>query len=69
MSARDPGAKAIVFSQFVNMLDLLEYRIQLGGIACVKLMGNMTLEQRDSVSGVRDDIELGKAASIPANIY
>jgi SNF2 family DNA or RNA helicase len=32
------GAKAIVFSQFVNMLDILEYRIKLGGINCSKLL-------------------------------
>ena len=37
MMAQDLGAKAIVFSQFVNMLDLCEYRIQEGGIGCVKL--------------------------------
>jgi DNA repair protein RAD16 len=48
MQKRDPGAKAIVFSQFVTMLDLLEHRIStIGGIKCVKLRGNMTLEQRD----------------------
>jgi DNA repair protein RAD16 len=50
MAATDPGAKAIVFSQFVNMLDLLEYRIMRGGLACVKLVGSMNIQQRDAVS-------------------
>jgi len=44
---RDPGAKAIVFSQFVTMLDLLEYRVRAGGLQCVVMRGSMTLEQRD----------------------
>lgn len=49
MEQQEPGAKAIVFSQFVNMLDILEYRISLGGIKCVKLLGSMSLDQRDKV--------------------
>ena len=49
MVENDPGAKAIVFSQFVNMLDLLEYRIQMGGIDCVKLMGSLSVDQRDLI--------------------
>jgi SNF2 family DNA or RNA helicase len=47
MQQQDLGAKAIVFSQFVNMLDLVNYRLQRGGFGCVKLSGNMNLEQRD----------------------
>ena len=27
MKARDPGAKAIVFSQFTSMLDILHFRL------------------------------------------
>ena len=50
MTQKDVGAKAIVFSQFVNMLDLLDYRIQKSGIQCVKLLGFMNLEQRDKVT-------------------
>ena len=111
MKAYDLGAKAIIFSQFVNMLDvshqmhsstltcftllffpypqplvlnsivpypilhpfvlynivpypipysqnpiqyfsnqLLEYRLQRGGIQCSKLLGHMNVDQRDSVS-------------------
>jgi DNA repair protein RAD16 len=49
MRMNDPTAKAIVFSQFVNMLDLLDYRIQRGGIGCKKLLGSMNVEQRDVV--------------------
>jgi SNF2 family DNA or RNA helicase len=66
MEVEDLGAKAIVFSQFVNMLDvrsvilietgliiivqLLEFRIQRGGMQCVKLLGSMNIDQRDKVS-------------------
>lgn len=50
MQQTEIGGKAIVFSQFVNMLDLLEYRITLGGIQCVKLLGSMSIDQRDKVS-------------------
>lgn len=28
---------------------MLEYRIQVGGIGCVKLSGSMTIEQRDKI--------------------
>jgi hypothetical protein len=53
MQQRDPAAKSIVFSQFVNMLDLLEYRIKRGGIDCVKLSGHMNITARDKVLEVR----------------
>jgi DNA repair protein RAD16 len=49
MQEMEIGGKAIVFSQFVNMLDLLEYRITLGRIKCVKLLGSMSIDQRDKV--------------------
>ncbi|CAM9966184.1 unnamed protein product, partial [Phaeothamnion confervicola] len=49
MQEADPAAKAIVFSQFVNMLDLLEYRIKMGGIDCVKLSGHLTVDARNRV--------------------
>jgi SNF2 family DNA or RNA helicase len=49
MGDHDPGAKAIVFSQFVNMLDLLEHRMRLSNMGCVKLVGNMNIDQRDMV--------------------
>ena len=56
MQSDDLGTKAIVFSQFVNMLDLINYRVQRGGIACVKLSGSMNLEQRDkAISAFKSD--------------
>ncbi|OQR93562.1 DNA repair protein [Thraustotheca clavata] len=49
MKQSDPSAKAIVFSQFVNMLDLIEHRLQLANIRCVKLSGNMPMAMRDKL--------------------
>ena len=43
----DPSAKAIVFSQFVSMLDLIEHRLKLAGVGLVKLDGRMSFEARD----------------------
>lgn len=119
MKAYDLGAKAIIFSQFVNMLDvsdlstffssplslhfpfpflspsfslhlslfsflsspfsfpffsscflsvfltfrlslppqLLEYRLQRGGIQCSKLLGHMNVDQRDTVSAAKPDTD------------
>ena len=48
MQARDPSAKAIVFSQFVNMLDLCLWRLTAEGIKCVKLSGHMSVTARDT---------------------
>ena len=45
----DPSAKAIVFSQFTSMLDLVGYRLEQTGIKCVKLSGSMTLKARERV--------------------
>lgn len=45
----EPGMKAIVFSQFVNMLDLIMYRLHMAGIPCVKLDGHMSVKARDKV--------------------
>ena len=30
-------------------MQLIDYRIQLGGITCAKLVGNMTVDARDKV--------------------
>ncbi|OQR86378.1 DNA repair protein [Achlya hypogyna] len=49
MKATDPSAKGIVFSQFVNMLDLIEHRLELANIRCVKLAGNMPMAMRDKL--------------------
>ncbi len=48
MMAYDPCSKAIVFSQFVSFLDLIEYRIKIGGIDCRKLSGHMSVDARDT---------------------
>lgn len=47
MKARDSSAKAIVFSQFTNMLDLILFRLTSTNIRCLKLDGSMSLAQRD----------------------
>ena len=49
MQQSDLGAKALVFSQFCNMLDLLEFRIERGGIKTGKLQGHMNITQRDAI--------------------
>ncbi|KAG8470640.1 hypothetical protein KFE25_009061 [Diacronema lutheri] len=48
MGARDPVGKAIVFSQFTSMLDLIEWRIQRGNVQAVKLDGSMSVSARSS---------------------
>jgi len=49
MHENDPSAKAIVFSQFVSMLDLIEFRLMRAGVRCVKLNGGMAVQQREAV--------------------
>jgi DNA repair protein RAD16 len=60
--SRDPNAKTLIFSQFVNFLDLIEWRLKLAGtkqllyssfiikkgFGCVKLDGRMTSQQKDA---------------------
>lgn len=41
--------KSIVFSQFTSMLDLVEWRLARAGFKTVKLQGNMSPHQRDSI--------------------
>ncbi|KAA8496950.1 ATP-dependent helicase rhp16 [Porphyridium purpureum] len=47
MLARDPSAKAIVFSQFVSFLDLVEYRLETAKVPSRKLTGSMSFKKRD----------------------
>lgn len=47
MLQEDPSAKAIVFSQFTSMLDLIHYRLEQVGIKCVKLEGSMAVDLRE----------------------
>ena len=48
MLARDPSAKAIVFSQFTSFLDLCAFRLQQTGVQCVQLMGSQSMAQRNA---------------------
>ena len=75
MRLSDPSAKAIIFSQYVSFLDLLEHRLLLGGIRVVKLNGGMNLAQRDSVltafkedPGVRVILISLKAGGVALNL-
>ncbi|KAK9828076.1 hypothetical protein WJX81_000538 [Elliptochloris bilobata] len=47
MLARDPAAKALIFSQFTSMLDLVAFRLDQVGVRCVRLEGSMSMEARD----------------------
>ncbi|KAF0709610.1 Aste57867_5835 [Aphanomyces stellatus] len=59
MQQHDPSAKAIVFSQFVNMLDLIEHRLLLANVKCVKLSGQMPMAHRDRLlTQFREDATL-----------
>eukprot|EP00928_Gymnodinium_smaydae_P035606 TRINITY_DN25023_c0_g4_i1.p1 TRINITY_DN25023_c0_g4~~TRINITY_DN25023_c0_g4_i1.p1 ORF type:complete len:1193 (+),score=345.81 TRINITY_DN25023_c0_g4_i1:101-3679(+) len=48
MIRQDSTAKAIVFSQFGAMLELVEFRLKRAGISCVIFRGGMTMEARDA---------------------
>jgi DNA repair protein RAD16 len=43
---KNPHSKSLVFSQFVNFLDLVEFRLRMAGIPCVKLDGRMNAVQK-----------------------
>ena len=47
MKRIDPSAKAIVFSQFTSMLELMQHRLTLAGLTCLRLDGSMSLKKRD----------------------
>ena len=49
MKENDPSAKAIVFSQFVSFLDVVEHRLLVAGVRVVKLNGGMTAAAREAV--------------------
>lgn len=51
MRRRDRSAKAIIFSQFVSMLDLIEHRLKLAGIRSVKLVGSQSMSARNKFIG------------------
>eukprot|EP00246_Nothoceros_aenigmaticus_P001545 TRINITY_DN12040_c0_g1_i1.p1 TRINITY_DN12040_c0_g1~~TRINITY_DN12040_c0_g1_i1.p1 ORF type:complete len:161 (+),score=41.84 TRINITY_DN12040_c0_g1_i1:451-933(+) len=47
MLEKDAAAKAIVFSQFTSMLDLIGHTFEKSGISFVKLDGSMSMASRD----------------------
>jgi DNA repair protein RAD16 len=65
MQENDPAAKAIVFSQFVSFLDLMEFRMQKAGIKVVKLNGGMTVAARDAVL---TSFKVGKTRARPSAV-
>merc|ERR1719482_1966305 len=46
MMKTDKTAKAIVFSQFTMMLELVEFRLKREGISCVVFRGGMSMQAR-----------------------
>ncbi|KAF9761217.1 DNA repair protein RAD16 [Nosema granulosis] len=48
VSLRDENVaqKSIVFSQYVNFLEILRWRLERAGFRCVKIYGNMLISQR-----------------------
>ncbi|KAI7867697.1 SNF2 family N-terminal domain-containing protein [Spinellus fusiger] len=44
----DRTIKSIVFSQFVNFLDLVYWRLSRAGFECIRMDGSMSPQQRDS---------------------
>jgi DNA repair protein RAD16 len=56
MLSNSSSAKAIVFSQFTSMLDLVQFRLEQCGIKCIKLHGGMSLKQREqAITSFQDD--------------
>ena len=45
----DPTHKILVFSQFIRMLDLIEFRLKQENVACIKLVGSQTMQQRNNI--------------------
>ncbi|KAF8106466.1 hypothetical protein N665_0139s0056 [Sinapis alba] len=56
MVERDGSAKAIVFSQFISFLDLINYTLGKCGVSCVQLVGTMSKAARDiAINKFRED--------------
>lgn len=59
MKRSSPDSKAIVFSQFGAMLELVEFRLKREGISCVMFRGGMTMQAReDSLAAFNNDATL-----------
>ncbi|KAL1934289.1 hypothetical protein VTP01DRAFT_6471 [Rhizomucor pusillus] len=48
LRTEDRTLKSIVFSQFVNFLDLVYWRLSRAGFECIRLDGTMSPQQRDA---------------------
>lgn len=46
MKSRTSTTKSLVFSQFVNFLEILRWRLERAGFRCVKIYGSMSISQR-----------------------
>ncbi|KAL3679938.1 hypothetical protein R1sor_022894 [Riccia sorocarpa] len=58
MLDKDPAAKAIIFSQFTAMLELIGHCLQKSGIRLVKLDGSMSMQARDQmINTFTNDVE------------
>merc|ERR1719272_663140 len=49
MMAANSGSKALVFSQFVNFLELIEWRLKREGISSAKMTGSMPIAARSNI--------------------
>lgn len=49
MIAKDPTSKGIVFSQYTNMLHLVEWRLKKAGYRCAMLIGGMSMAARGNL--------------------
>mmetsp|Transcript_28795 Transcript_28795/g.66965 ORF Transcript_28795/g.66965 Transcript_28795/m.66965 type:complete len:1122 (-) Transcript_28795:125-3490(-) len=49
MMAEDPTSKALVFSQFITFLDLIEWRLKHEGVSCAKLLGSMSITSKNNM--------------------
>lgn len=49
MTAANSGSKALVFSQFTNMLELIEFRLKREGISSAKMTGSMPIASRSNI--------------------
>lgn len=49
MMAASSASKALVFSQFVNFLELIEWRLKREGVSSAKLTGSMPIQSRSNI--------------------
>lgn len=49
MIAANSGSKALVFSQFVSFLELIEWRLKREGISSAKMTGSMPITSRSNI--------------------